>query len=357
MARAKGGTDGYVCSGIKVADIDGDGRNEVVVVGQTITGSGGGLGVFKSTAADKYMDGNVIDLTNSKNENIFNVCSQLGSYRYNGADIVYFNTDEAPAVSTSTGRIVMLSDVIDIQLLGANNLSILKQGKFGYVGTDVGDQDHSGSGKDGYDIYYPSSDVQRIYDLEYKGTGNLVDTNNYTQYEIFNAKSVYKNGSGGIYQIIVPPNDINGDGKKKLLANFQQYGKDTLVNGNVPVYLTTPFFVLEWGEKKFGTLEAKPLQMIMPDDYKLEQNYPNPFNPTTTIKFTLPASENLNLTIFDVNGKEVRKVVDNKHYEKGSYEVTWDGKDNYNKSVSSGVYFYKMAWGNFEKSMKMTLLK
>jgi flagellar hook assembly protein FlgD len=106
-----------------------------------------------------------------------------------------------------------------------------------------------------------------------------------------------------------------------------------------------------------GTLNVQPLVFITDEDYKLEQNYPNPFNPTTSIRFTLPTAENISLIVYDINGREVRNLIDSKFYEKGSYETSWDGKNENGKTVASGNYFYKLKWGNFEKSMKMTYLK
>ena len=106
-----------------------------------------------------------------------------------------------------------------------------------------------------------------------------------------------------------------------------------------------------------GTVSVQPLTIYTTEDYKLEQNYPNPFNPSTTIRFSLPTPENISLIIYDINGKEVRRIIDNQKYEKGVYEAIWDGKNQYGNTVASGVYFYKLKWGNFEKSMKMTLLK
>jgi hypothetical protein len=88
----------------------------------------------------------------------------------------------------------------------------------------------------------------------------------------------------------------------------------------------------------------------------LSQNTPNPFNPTTTIRFSLPASETVTLGIYSANGALVRMLVDDVR-ERGDYSVTWDGRDTAGSPVSSGVYFYRLTAGKFRDTKKMVLLK
>jgi hypothetical protein len=358
MAKAlKNDSDGYIPHGFTLADVDGDGVNEVVVTGRTNQSTGGGIGFFKATGKDQYIDGSIVDLTNKAGLNIFRVTSQLAKYKYQGRDLVFVKTDETSGLN----RVLLLQDIIDISLVGQNNFNLIKNVYFGgFTGGATGDQDH-GTGSDGFDFYFPygnSSGGFGVYDMEFNGTGNPADSGSYKMYDIFDARKVLKRCDPGLYQIFNPGYDLNGNGKKEIITNYQFWSfPDTLVQGNIGLKAPMAFFVLEWGDKTIGTVDVKPMLLIMPEDYKLEQNYPNPFNPTTNIKFTLPASENINLTIYDINGREVKKLIDGKHFEKGSYETTWDAKDKNGKNVSSGVYMYKMTWGNFEKSMKMTLLK
>jgi hypothetical protein len=88
----------------------------------------------------------------------------------------------------------------------------------------------------------------------------------------------------------------------------------------------------------------------------LSQNFPNPFNPTTTIKFGLRSKSNVSIKIYDVAGRLVKTLV-NEMREAGRYEVTWDGTNNHNSTVASGVYFYKMNTKEFEQTKKMVLLR
>jgi hypothetical protein len=89
---------------------------------------------------------------------------------------------------------------------------------------------------------------------------------------------------------------------------------------------------------------------------ELSQNTPNPFNPTTTIRFTLPASQRVGLAIYSVDGRLVRMLVDDVK-SRGTHDITWDGRDSAGSPVGSGMYFYRLTAGKFSESKKMMLLK
>ena len=90
--------------------------------------------------------------------------------------------------------------------------------------------------------------------------------------------------------------------------------------------------------------------------YKIEQNYPNPFNPSTTIRYSIPEADNVTINIFDITGKLITTLM-NQTQNAGTYEVTWDGKNNKGVPAVSGIYLYKIKAGNFTKISKMILLK
>ena len=95
----------------------------------------------------------------------------------------------------------------------------------------------------------------------------------------------------------------------------------------------------------------------IPSGFNLSQNYPNPFNPTTSIKYNIPELSKVTLSIYDVTGKEINKLV-NTNQLAGQYNVNWNGKDSYGNSVPSGVYFYSLIGGsNFSETKKMVLVK
>ena len=92
------------------------------------------------------------------------------------------------------------------------------------------------------------------------------------------------------------------------------------------------------------------------EDYHLYNNFPNPFNPTTTIKYYLPEQSDVKVTIYNVLGMEVANLV-NTFQHAGEYNIVWEGRDNQNNSVSSGVYFYRLEAGNFVEVKKLMLMK
>lgn len=87
------------------------------------------------------------------------------------------------------------------------------------------------------------------------------------------------------------------------------------------------------------------------DQFSLSQNYPNPFNPATNIKFQIPKSGLVKLTIFDALGKEVQTLV-NQQLSHGTYSADFDGSN-----LPSGVYYYRIEAGSFTETKKMVLLK
>lgn len=94
----------------------------------------------------------------------------------------------------------------------------------------------------------------------------------------------------------------------------------------------------------------------LPTEYALAQNYPNPFNPSTEISFSLPAASQVELSVYNVLGQKVVTLID-QQMAAGEHTVTWDGRNSDGGSVSSGVYFYRMAANSFVETKKMMMLK
>ncbi|MFA7056578.1 MAG: choice-of-anchor J domain-containing protein, partial [Candidatus Cloacimonadales bacterium] len=95
---------------------------------------------------------------------------------------------------------------------------------------------------------------------------------------------------------------------------------------------------------------------IIPQINALNQNYPNPFNPETSIGFSLKDAGNVTLDIYNIKGQKVKTLL-NEHREAGTHNIVWNGTDDNNKNVSSGVYFYKIKNGKFTSTKKMILMK
>jgi hypothetical protein len=97
-------------------------------------------------------------------------------------------------------------------------------------------------------------------------------------------------------------------------------------------------------------------EVSLPEGFALYQNYPNPFNPETDIRFYLPEPNHVSISIFNIRGEEIRRLVDSP-YATGEHKIRWDGKDNNGNPVSSGVYLYRLKAGSFTEMKKMTLIR
>jgi hypothetical protein len=99
-------------------------------------------------------------------------------------------------------------------------------------------------------------------------------------------------------------------------------------------------------------LEIRPL----PAEYTLLPNYPNPFNSSTHLGYGLPAASQVSLSVYDLLGQEVKRLV--KEWKPAGYhQIVWDGRDDAGKPVASGVYLYRLESQGQMESRRLLLLK
>jgi hypothetical protein len=117
-------------------------------------------------------------------------------------------------------------------------------------------------------------------------------------------------------------------------------------------------FVLQpWITLFFDTSEVSEYGTELPLMVtQLNANFPNPFNPVTTIAFDVAKDTNVKIDIYNIKGQRVTTLI-NEHFSVGSHRILWEGTDNRGRSVSSGIYFYKMTAGEFTQTRKMLLMK
>lgn len=94
----------------------------------------------------------------------------------------------------------------------------------------------------------------------------------------------------------------------------------------------------------------------VPEKFQLSANFPNPFNPETKIEFEIPQFTTVSIGIYDASGKLVKTLID-EPMEPGYHSVIWHGNDDNDRTVNSGVYFYKMRAGNYSEVMRCVLLR
>lgn len=118
-------------------------------------------------------------------------------------------------------------------------------------------------------------------------------------------------------------------------------GSRTPCDGNVYTF-TTPLGIEEGHE--------------IPSRCVLHQNTPNPFNSGTSVSYSVMAKEKVRLKVYDLTGRVVKTLVDDMQ-NPGYYKIRWDGRDDKDKTLASGIYFYRMEIGGFKSTKKMILLR
>jgi len=118
--------------------------------------------------------------------------------------------------------------------------------------------------------------------------------------------------------------------------------------------------IIDWEETSVSPTE---ISGPLPSDFSLCQNFPNPFNATTNIRYALPGGDRMvplhtTLKIYNILGQEVWTLVDEQQ-DAGLYLITWNGRDNRDNGVPSGIYFYQLLvnGGQWSETRKMLSLR
>jgi len=156
----------------------------------------------------------------------------------------------------------------------------------------------------------------------------------------------------GLQNAAIPPGirmDIIFSFEPQSVGPFQG---NIIVESNDP---QSPLIVALRGRGVQPTSVENPLT-APPDQFVLNQNHPNPFNPSTRISYQLSSISEVELTIYNQLGQEVKTLV-NVRQLAGHYYVQWDGSDHKGTPVVSGVYLYRLKAGSFIQTRKMLLLR
>ena len=101
---------------------------------------------------------------------------------------------------------------------------------------------------------------------------------------------------------------------------------------------------------------SEVIEGIFPIQYSLSQNSPNPFQSQTIIEYQLPQTSELSIKIYNLLGQVVKTLVEKKQ-QAGTYSISWDGRDEARRQMTSGIYFYRFTTKNFSKTQKIILLQ
>jgi hypothetical protein len=196
----------------------------------------------------------------------------------------------------------------------------------------------------------------RVFDLEYKGTGDPADS---TSWDLTIAFDVFEECAADLgitadsaANLLTPrlfyghpAEDMDQDGYNEYVvvnwsADFASWANDKVV------------WVVENGTASGFTFEGNGI----PTRIVLSQNYPNPFNPETKIPYHMQNAGDVSIVIYDLLGQKVRTLV-NEFKVAGSYETQWNGLTDIGAQAASGVYIYKLTTADKQISKKMNLIR
>jgi hypothetical protein len=368
------------------ADLNGDGNYELINhhwnnmlfynITSTDTGYAAGVdtanvGWYKATPTDQFsvFGGNAHDIDGDGNDEAYFAVYGWGFGANQSGDIyaVDYNSDDD----------VLRINEDHVKVVGTN------------IGQFIGDIGHGYDGDDRNTLFVGRT-VPSITALKYIG-GDPLSQSNYLKQVIYYGEHDVVNttitidstgtdttysGSPWGFPSKIETNwgdellDFDGDGKKELLVSYQSIADslNTTVktwDDSLAAYVSVTtkvanpknwtFILLENGTNQ--TVSTDPIKFVLPDDYRLDQNYPNPFNPNTTIRYTIPINRRVSIKVYNITGQLVRTLIDNEMANAGTHKVVWNGKNNFGRNVSTGIYLYSLEWAGMKKVKRMTLVK
>ncbi len=243
----------------------------------------------------------------------------------------------------------------------------------------IGPQDinfiEAGSSKEPFHILPDSGDVISGPIFEFLGDSLWLFYNPYYELDFFNYIDALSIGTDSLANIsfyeAIDKNIVGihkeYNGCKTVFLTFDQLALDTAYPDMLPNYdepsgthwLEPDVYsvlnaALDWFGTPVSVGNESSTEMI--EQFSLEQNYPNPFNPSTNIPYQVITPGEVNLTIYNLQGQRVKSLV-SEHRRSGTYRISWDGTDDFQKSVSSGVYVYRLEIGDKIQSRKMILVR
>jgi hypothetical protein len=291
---------------VYVADIDGDDDNDVL--GAALNShdilwwrndGGDPIEWTEMTVDDNFRGAHMVrtaDIDEDGDPDVFGAA-------YTDRDIAWWRNDGGDPVSWA-------KQTIEGNLVGCVTVYP--------VDIDVdGDLDVIGAGQDGNDIAWWSNNG-----------GNPID---------WERQMINSNFDGAWPAFAI---DLNGDDRTDVICGG--YDADEI----------------RWWENELpaGFGDQSEPSSVLPRSWKLHQNYPNPFNPSTVIHYELDETEIVVLKIYNVSGRVVRTLVDERQWA-GAHRVYWDGRNDIGERMSSGIYLYMLQSGISSQSRKMILLK
>ena len=271
----------------------------------------------------------------------------IGGMRYIGSSFYYDGLRTVEVYDTNSGTWTQLADMLTARW---GHSAVALNGKI-YV---FGGVTSSWVPYSSVEVYNPQTDTWT--------TKSNMPTNRYClstcvlDRSIYTIGGWYNSGGGPIYdkvEVYDPERDTwfpetPMPVARALLASIVVGGRIYVYGGARTTHPNIGTSAIYEFETKVVPVEPASLPV---HSYLLSQNYPNPFNPSTTIKYELPRASQVTLTVYDVLGRQVSALV-NERMDAGVHEVRFDGA-----SLASGVYFYRLQAGDFVQAKKLVILK
>ena len=242
---------------------------------------------------------------------------------------------------------VEISDVIDSSIWENLN-SFFDFELFMNLDSVIGCPDCADGGAEWFEI--ATNDTIRKVTIEYgdslDGFNNFIDLLRSVRYSFQEIQACYYIPQTGSCLAVIP--QYYFDHEENECLEFTWGGCGGLV----------PFETMEDCESSCNySVQVSSNQTIdYPVIFKLNNCYPNPFNPVTTLRYDLPENGLVNITVYDMLGREVKTLV-NRTQDAGYKSVIWDATNDYGKPVSAGIYLYQIQVGDYMQTKKMVLLK
>ncbi len=212
-----------------------------------------------------------------------------------------------------------------------------------------------------YEIYYKRStdsgvnwgtDTRLTYNTENSMAPSIVVSGTHVHFVWYDARA----GNDEIYYKISIDGGTNWGADTRLTNNNNASWLSSIAVSGSLVHVVwrddrDGNFEIYYKRNPTGNVGIQNLSTEIPIKYSLSQNYPNPFNPRTNIKFSIIKTEHVKLIVYDVMGREVKTLV-NDRLQPGTYEASFDGS-----MLNSEVYFYKLITNGFTATKKMILIK